>query len=178
MKIQNRTIIATAVLAVLQGCATTAEDVSLQDVDLTKTLPPAAAGVSAEPQYFSSAQEAARALSGYNYGLINLPDGRVQAFVSGLVGSGEGNAITPGGVSGQNSKATVLAELDQNSIETPFPEIRLSEKKNGQAAIDALGDKLDEVAESYKMSPERLQEILRTDSTAWIDESGRLLYIE
>lgn len=177
MKIQNKTIIATAVLIALQGCATTGEDVSLQNADLTKTLPPAAAGISPEPQYFSSAQEAAKALSGYNYGLVNLPDGRVQAFVSGLVGSGAENAITSAGAAGQSGNA-VLAELDQKGDETPFPEVRLSEKKNGQAAIDALGDKLNDVAESYKMSPERLQEILRTDSTAWIDETGRLLYID
>lgn len=177
MKIQNKTIIATAVLMALQGCATTSEDVLLQEADLTKTLPPASAGISSEPQYFSSAQEAAKALSGYNYGLVNLPDGRVQAYVSGLVGSGAENAITPAGAAGQNSNA-VLAELDQKGDETPFPEVKLSEKKNGQAAIDALGDKLDDVAESYKMSPERLQEILRTDSTAWIDETGRLLYID
>lgn len=177
MNIQNRTIIATAVLVALQGCATTAEDVSLHDTDLTKILPPTAAGISPEPQYFSSAQEAAKALSGYNYGLVNLPDGRVQAFVSGWVGSGAENTITPAGMAGRASN-TVLADLDQNNQETPFPEIRLSEKKNGQAAIDALGDKLNDVAESYQMSPERLQEILRTDSTAWIDESGRLLYID
>ena len=177
MKTQNGTIIATAVLIALQGCATTSEDVSLQETDLTKTLPPASAGISSEPQYFPSAQEAAKALSGYNYGLVNLPDGRVQAYVSGLVGSGAENAITPAGAAGQNSNA-VLAELDQKGDATPFPEIRLSEKQNGQAAIDALGDKLDEVAASYKMSPGRLQEILQTDSTAWIDEAGRLLYID
>jgi hypothetical protein len=177
MKIKNRTIIATAILIAMQGCATTSEDVSVQEADLTKTLPPAAAGITSEPHYFSSAQKAANALSGYNYGLVNLPDGRVQAFVSGLVGSGSGNAIAPVAVSGQSS-STLLADLDRKGEETPFPEIRLSKKMNGQAAIEALGDKLEEVAASYKMSTERLQEILQTDNTAWIDETGHLLYIE
>ncbi|QPK65246.1 PKD domain-containing protein [Methylomonas sp. LL1] len=172
------TLLASAVLIALQGCAATPDETASLESDLSKSLPPAAAGIAAEPLYYSSADAAAKALLGYNYGLVNLPDGGVQAFVSGLAGSGTDNVAPPNQRMTQVTSNTILAELSQEEKEMPFPRISLKEKVNGQAAIDALGDNLDEVARSYDMSPERLEEILRTDSTAWIDQSGRLLYID
>lgn len=175
MKTPIQLYIASALLLAVQGCATSPEQV--EETDLSKLLPPAEAGIPAKPLYFASIKEAEQALSGYNYGLVNLPDGRVQAFVSGLIGSGADNAITPIPASKQSSTG-MLAQLTQEEVASPFPQITLDEKKNGQAAIDALGDKLDDVAKSYGMSPERLQEILLTDSTAWVDETGHILYID
>ncbi|PPD33554.1 MAG: PKD domain-containing protein [Methylomonas sp.] len=177
MKKTTHTLIASAVLMALQGCATTSEESASIESDLSKSLPPAAAGIAAEPVYYPSANAAAEALKGYNYGLVNLPDGRVQAFVSGLVGSGT-DTLSSTQSAAQGASNTVMAELDSGEMEMPFPLISLKDKINGQAAIDALGDKLEEVASAYDMSPERLEEILRTDSTAWVDESGRLLYID
>lgn len=174
---KTQTFIASAVLLALQGCATVPEEKASLEPDLSKSLPPSAAGMPASPLYFPSAKEAEKALSGYNYGLVNQPDGSVQAFVSGLVGSGTDNPVSQT-QAGAQSTASTVAELAPEEVEMPFPQITLTEKKNGQAAIDALGDKLGEVAKSYDMSSERLEEILRTDSTAWIDESGRLLYID
>lgn len=178
MKKTTHTLIASAVLMALQGCATTPEESASIDTDLSKSLPPPAAGIAAEPIYYPSASAAAEALKGYNYGLVNLPDGRVQAFVSGLAGSGTDNITSAGQATAKGASSSMMAELSSEEMEIPFPQISLKDKVNGQAAIDALGDKLDEVASAYDMSPERLEEILRTDSTAWVDESGRLLYID
>ncbi|WFP50857.1 PKD domain-containing protein [Methylomonas sp. EFPC3] len=168
------TSLALTVLAA--GCATEPEkNVSSTD-DLTTTMPSPGAGTVGEPLYFSSREDAEAALSGYNYGLKALPDGRVQAFVSGLNDSGADNPITLA----QSATAVPAdsAAVGADGGETPFPQIRLAEKKNGKAAIEALGDKLEAVARAYDMSAERLAEILATDSTAWIDEGGRLLYID
>ncbi|MGR8929431.1 MAG: PKD domain-containing protein [Gammaproteobacteria bacterium] len=177
MKLQIQPYIVSALLLIAQGCSTTPEQVETPGADLTQSLPPTSAGIPTESLYFSSIEEAEKALSGYNYGLVNLPDGRVQAFVSGYIGSGIGNPITPG-QSPSKQGNMVVAEITEGDAEMPFPEVSLAEKKNGQAAIDALGDKIGDVAKSYGMSQERLEEILRTDSTAWVDETGHLLYVD
>ncbi|AMK76664.1 MULTISPECIES: PKD domain-containing protein [Methylomonas] len=174
----KQTFIASAVLTTLVGCATPPieQNASIEN-DLSTELPASAAGISSEPLYFSSQQEAESALVGYNYGLTLLADGRVQAFVSGLNGSGMENPFEVVRAK-SHSSAAKIADLAEAETEMAFPQITLTEKKNGQAAIDALGDKLGDVAKAYDMSGERLEDILRTDSSAWIDESGRLLYID
>ena len=174
----NRQIfITSAVFTTLVGCATTPEQTASQPTDLSQSLPAAAAGVPSEPLYFSTHKDAEKALVGYNYGLTALADGRVQAFVSGLNGSGLQNSLDVVRASSQASLAkggsTQTAEA-----ESPFPQISLKEKVNGQAAIDALGDKLPLLAKAYDMSAERLENILQTDLTAWVDQSGHLLYVE
>lgn len=169
--------ITSAVLTTLVGCAATPEPVASLEGDPTQTLPATAAGMTSEPLYFDSSEDAAKALTGYNYALTILSDGRVQAFVSGINGSGADNPFTAGQITSQQSASKPL-NLAQSEGEQSFPSIALKEKYNGQQAIDALGDKLGSVAKAYDMSAERLEEILRTDSTAWIDESGRLLYID
>ncbi len=173
----RQTFIASALLTTLVGCATSPEPTASIENDLSTTLPASAAGLYAEPLYFASPEDAQKALIGYNYGLTLLADGRVQAFVSGLNGSGLENPFEVVKAKSQSASGLV-ADLSQGEAESPFPQISLPQKKNGQAAVDALGDKLGEVASAYDMTPERLQEILQTDSTAWIDESGRLLYID
>lgn len=61
----------------------------------------------------------------------------------------------------------------------PFPSVRLKNNRfRGEQAIGALADKLPSIAAWYRMTPQKLEETLRQDRTAWIDESGRLLYIE
>lgn len=175
---KTQTFIASAVLLVLQGCATAPEEKPASvETDLSQSLPPPAAGLPASPLYYASAKEAEKALVGYNYALTNQSDGSVQAFVTGVVGSGANNLVTQN-QSTASAHTSLIAELGAEGSESPFPNVSLSAKKNGQAAIDALGDKLDEVAQSYGMSPERLEQILRTDSTAWIDQTGHLFYID
>ncbi len=176
MKTQIFTV--SAVILVLQGCATAPEEKLSSETDLSQSLPPASAGLPTAPLYFPSAKEAEKALMGYNYALTSQADGSVKAIVSGLVGSGADNTLTKN-ESALPTIGTLISDLavsEQN--QSPFPRISLPEKTNGQAAIDALGENLDEVAKAYSMSPERLEDILRTDSTAWIDQSGRLLYID
>lgn len=178
MKTQLKIGIASAVLLALQGCSTTPEQVEIGEGDLTKKLPPTGAGaIPSTPLYYSSIKEAEQALQGYNYGLVNLPDGRVQVFVSGLAGSGADNPITQG-ESSQANKPGLLAQLSREESEMPFPSISIGERKNGQAAIDALGGKIVDLARVYDMSPERLTDIFQQDSSAWIDETGHLFYID
>ncbi len=176
----RRTLIASAVFTALVGCTTTTNQTTLLEGDLSKTLPATSAGaeIPSEPLYFSTREDADKALVGYNYVLNSLTNGRVQAIVSGLNGSGLQSPLDVVRANSQKStsKTSDLGQSDE--IESPFPEVSLKEKANGQAAIDALGDKLPMVAKAYDMSTERLQTILKTDRTAWIDEGGRLLYVE
>ncbi|BBL58573.1 PKD domain-containing protein [Methylomonas koyamae] len=135
-----------------------------------------AANLLTAPLYFPTREAAEKTLVGYNYGLIQLTDGRYQAFVSGLNGSGQQNTI---GTQAGDALVQISAGAGgTEATEMPFPKVTLKEKVNGQAAIEALGDQLPAVAEQYGMSAERLQSILRTDTSAWIDQSGHLLYID
>lgn len=61
----------------------------------------------------------------------------------------------------------------------PMPQIQLPvDKAQGGDAIVLLGDRLPEVARAHGMSPEELQRQLSRDKTLWIDQKGRLFYIE
>ncbi|MEQ1530778.1 MAG: zinc-dependent metalloprotease family protein, partial [Methylococcales bacterium] len=180
----RQTLIASAVFTALAGCATAPNQTTSLESDLSKALPATAAGaestIPADPLYFATREDAEKALVGYNYVLTLQANGRVQAIVSGLNGSGLQNPLDIVRASSQKSltKADHLASSPETEIETSFPQISLKEKANGQTAIDALGDKLPMVAKAYDMSAERLENILKTDQTAWIDEGGRLLYVE
>ena len=59
-----------------------------------------------------------------------------------------------------------------------FPSIRLQAKARGIEAVRKLGVNLDKVASWYGMTPDRLAEILEKDADAWVDKSGRLLFID
>lgn len=174
---KTQTLIATAILTALSGCASPPKDKDLLGFDPSKQFPPPAAGIPAESRFFPTAEEADKALAGYNYELIALSSGGVQAVVTGVHGSGLGNPLASSAGVGQSSTAPDAGAVSEE-FEEPFPKIVLKEKKHGKAAVEALGDNLAEVAEAYDMTPERLTEILSTDPTAWIDERGRLLYID
>ncbi|WP_445371221.1 PKD domain-containing protein [Methylomonas sp. HW2-6] len=174
----NQTFIASALLSSLLGCAATSEQTASIDADPSQSLPATAAGIPTETIYFASREDAEKALVGYNYGLTMLADGRVQAFVSGLNGSGQSNPLSVIKDNTQKSLSNVTQASQTAESETPFPTITLPGNVNGQAAIDALGSNLPLVAQAYDMSAERLENILKTDQTAWIDQGGRLLYIE
>ncbi len=49
---------------------------------------------------------------------------------------------------------------------------------HGRAAVDALGDDLDVAASRTGLSAGRLRELLANDSSAWVDRSGRLFYVD
>ena len=59
-----------------------------------------------------------------------------------------------------------------------FPVMRFSAKARGAEAVRRLGVNLDRVAAWYGMTPSRLTEILEKDADAWVDETGKLLFID
>src|SRR4051812_39518741 len=50
----------------------------------------------------------------------------------------------------------------------------LDHNVSGGAAVTALGDDLDLVAQRYDKTPAELAHLLRTDSSLWVDLTGRL----
>ncbi len=74
---------------------------------------------------------------------------------------------------------TVLgATAAQAAAEKPFPAVALPGKVRGEAAVQALGAKLPEVAAWYGMTSAQFAAMLRGDPHAWLDRSGRLLFID
>ena len=59
-----------------------------------------------------------------------------------------------------------------------FPQLELAEESFGEEAIGLLGNKLPDVAAYYGMTTAQFASLLRRDSTARIDRSGRLLYVD
>ncbi len=59
-----------------------------------------------------------------------------------------------------------------------FPNLKFEGRSNGQQAVRQLGAKLPDVAAHYRMSSDRLTEILNKDKNAWLDQGGRLLFID
>ena len=54
----------------------------------------------------------------------------------------------------------------------------LNAPAHGRAAVEALGSDLDVAAGRSGMSAGTLRELLAADRTAWVDETGRLFYVE
>ena len=54
----------------------------------------------------------------------------------------------------------------------------LNAPAHGRAAVEALGTDLDVAAGRSGMSAGTLRELLAADRTAWVDETGRLFYVE
>jgi PKD repeat protein len=59
-----------------------------------------------------------------------------------------------------------------------YPKLTLQGIQHGQAAIDALGEHLPVIAQSYGHTPEELRGMLISDHTLHVDESGRLIYLD
>lgn len=72
----------------------------------------------------------------------------------------------------------LIAASAQAATRPAFPELRLGGESRGEAAVQALGSRLPEVAAHYRMTPERLQGILRKDGSSRLDARGRLFYVE
>ncbi|WP_052808100.1 PKD domain-containing protein [Methyloterricola oryzae] len=112
-------------------------------------------------------------LRGYNYILKTSAAGKVESLiVSGENGSGLGNRIADASLV---SKTPVALPFGDGSDQ---PSTKFSESLQGQDAIDALGAQLPAIASEHGMSTDRLREILLNDTTAWLDTSGRLYYVE
>jgi len=66
----------------------------------------------------------------------------------------------------------------QDGAQAPKPPLRLARPMNGQQALGAIADRLEEVAARQGMPVERLRGILNRDPSAWLDRDGRLYYVE
>lgn len=72
----------------------------------------------------------------------------------------------------------LLSASAQAATRPAFPELRLGAEQRGAAAVQALGSHLPAVAAHYRMTPERLRNILLKDATSRLDPRGRLFYVE
>ncbi len=63
-------------------------------------------------------------------------------------------------------------------VKPSFPALRLNTMDNGERAVANLGSRLPEVAAYYGKSASEFAKQLRTDRSAWIDKSGRMMFIE
>lgn len=64
------------------------------------------------------------------------------------------------------------------SAGVPPPSTILDEPGSGPAAADALGDDLDDVAAEHELSSTALEDAFETDPSLFVDETGRLFYVE
>ncbi|WKB51268.1 hypothetical protein [Eleftheria terrae] len=53
-----------------------------------------------------------------------------------------------------------------------------AQQLQGHQAVQALGDRLPDVAAWYGRSPRQLRELLTTDRAAWLDRRGRVYFVE
>lgn len=74
------------------------------------------------------------------------------------------------------SRVHAAAWID--SLPRQFPEFRLGRAMRGEMAVQALGDRLAEVAGAHRMNPEGLRQMLRRDTSLAVDEAGRLHYTD
>jgi PKD repeat protein len=63
-------------------------------------------------------------------------------------------------------------------LKPAFPTLRLSAMNNGEQAVANLAASLPQVAAYYGKSASEFAKQLRADRSAWIDKSGRLVFIE
>lgn len=93
------------------------------------------------------------------------------ALLAGLVGLA---ALAP-----ESALAQTAAQRNKAApIKPTFPTLRLNEMSNGDQAIGKLGANLPAVAAYYGKTVSEFATQLRADRSAWIDKSGRLLFIE
>jgi PKD repeat protein len=60
----------------------------------------------------------------------------------------------------------------------PFPAVALEKRLRGEEAVQALKDRLPEVAAWYGMTAAEFAKLLRQDRHAWLDRDARLHYID
>jgi PKD repeat protein len=60
----------------------------------------------------------------------------------------------------------------------PFPQIALEKRMRGEQAVQALKDRLPEVAAWYGMSAAQFAKMLRQDKHAWLDQNARLHFVD
>jgi PKD repeat protein len=100
-----------------------------------------------------------------------LPNKLTSALLAGLVGLA---FLAP-----ESAMAQTAAQRNKAApVKPAFPALRLNEMSNGEQAISKLGANLPAVAAYHGKTVSEFATQLRTDRSAWIDKSGRLLFIE
>jgi PKD repeat protein len=84
-------------------------------------------------------------------------------------------AILPGSAVAQTSAAR---DSKLVRVKPAFPAMQLRDRANGETAVASLGARLPEVAAYYGKTPAEFAKQLRGDRSAWIDKSGRMLFVE
>lgn len=88
--------------------------------------------------------------------------------------SSEANSTASGNSSSDgNNDVTEKATPAPTGVGTVLPEAM-----SGQEAIDALGPKINQVAEQNSLTVEELEALLLRDDSAHVSKSGRLLYLD
>lgn len=82
---------------------------------------------------------------------------------------------TPSGTGGQQPPATASDASTQTAAP---PELLLPEPARGRRALDLLGDDLPEAARLNGMAPEELRALVLSDSTVWLDRTGRVYFVD
>lgn len=85
-------------------------------------------------------------------------------------------AFTLGAALAGYSQAAVVAPVVAPVV-AALPVAPLADLR-GTAAVQALGSRLAEVAARYRMSPQKLANLLRNDATARLDRNNRLYFVE
>lgn len=81
-------------------------------------------------------------------------------------------AITVAGLGAATASAAPPANGAQD------PGLVLPERMRGEAAIQAMGARLPDVAGANRMSVDELRRALRTDDQLWVDPTGALLFVD
>ena len=102
-------------------------------------------------------------------------------YVVELDHQGKIKQIVDAGANGDGTDAPQTERKDTAvavTTESQNPIVELPENYQGQAAINRAGVDLPKIAESYGLTPDKLQEILLTDATARLDSQNRLFFVE
>ena len=79
---------------------------------------------------------------------------------------------------GTSSALSASKDKPAHKGKPAFPVVSLPSNAQGEKAIEALADKLPEVAAWYGSTPEQFSTMLREDHTTWIDTAGHLFFVE
>src|ERR1041385_3317756 len=76
------------------------------------------------------------------------------------------------------SAARASAEQPLRPSHPSFPSVALDAPAKGEKAIEALGNRLPDVARAYGLGPEELKSRLRNDRHLNVDRKGRLFFAD
>ena len=72
---------------------------------------------------------------------------------------------------------TPIQPTHAQSRPAPLANAPLAKRMRGQEALQALGNRVRDVAEFHRMSEDQLRRLFQRDKSLWVNQEGRLLYI-